>query len=439
MKKIRKNAAGIDIGARQIFIGLENEEVQSFETFTSGIYAARDFLLSKKIQTVAMEATGVYWFVLFEVLEEAGLDVWLVDGRLTKQVPGRKTDVKDCQWIQQLHAYGLLSRCFIPDSQIKELRSYNRMREDHIRSASMHVQHMQKALIEMNIRIKEVMSQIHGVSGLRMIDAILDGERNNERLLELCDSRIINSKSDQVLLALEGTYTNQGIFALKQARVGYQFYQGLIAECDQKIQEILERINDTTDNHQDKPQSENKRRKQIRHHKPNIENLGGHLLKIFAGVDATCLPGITDYTWLQLIAETGRDLTRWETEKHFTSWLGLAPGQNRSGKMNRTRNKKAKPKAGLIFRNIAQSLLESKTIALGAFGRRIRGRKGPSTAIKATARKLAILYWRLMVKGVEYCEKGVLDYEQRIAQQKEIWLKKTATSMGYQLTAVQQN
>jgi transposase len=160
MEKLRKNAAGIDIGAKMIFIGVEGEQVKSFETFTEGFYQACDYLISKRIDTVAMEATGVYWIILYEILESAGLNVWLVDGRQTKQVPGRKTDVKDCQWIQQLHSYGLLNRCFVPDEQVKEVRSYQRLREDHIRSAAMHINHMQKALTEMNIRLKEVLSQI---------------------------------------------------------------------------------------------------------------------------------------------------------------------------------------------------------------------------------------------------------------------------------------
>lgn len=432
MKKILLNAAGIDIGARFIFIGLENGEVKSFETFTSGILQARDFLLSNNVTTVAMEATGVYWFVLYDILMDSGIDVWLVDGKQTKQVPGRKTDVKDCQWIQQLHAHGLLSKCFVPDVQIKELRAYNRLREDHIRTASMHINHMQKALTEMNIRLKEVLSQVHGASGLRLIDAILEGERDKEKLLQLCDKRIIDAKAEQVLYALEGHYTEQGLFALRQARVSYQFYQELIGQCDQKIQELLERINPEIDDSENQGKKK-KPRKNIRHNKPKIANLGSHLLHIFGGIDATSLPGITDYTWIQLLSETGNDLTKWQTEKHFTSWLGLAPGQNRSGKMNKNKNRKAKPKAGQIFRTIARSLIESKTIGLGSFGRRIRGRKGPAIAIKATARKLAILYWRLMVKGLEYVERGIQGYEQKIAQQKEAWLKKAAQELGYQL------
>ena len=190
MRKIRKNCAGIDIGAKKIFVAVENQEVQSFETFTESFESAKDYLLAHKIESVAMEATGVYWMILFEILESAGLDVWLVDGRQTRQVPGRKTDVKDCQWIQELFAHGLLNKCFVADENLKKIRTYQRQREDHIRSSAMHINHMQKSLTQMNIRLKEVISQIHGVSGMRIIEAILKGERNKHHLLSLCHPSI---------------------------------------------------------------------------------------------------------------------------------------------------------------------------------------------------------------------------------------------------------
>ncbi|WP_053225130.1 IS110 family RNA-guided transposase [Roseivirga seohaensis] len=438
MKKFRKHAAGIDIGAKQIFIGLEDNAVRSFETFTESFYQARDYLLENNIETVAMEATGVYWVILFEILSSAGLDVWLVDGRQTKQAPGRKTDVKDCQWIQQLHSYGLLNRCFIPDEQVKEIRAYQRIREDHIRTAAMHVNHMQKALTEMNIRLKEVLSQVHGASGLSIITAILNGERNPDRLLGLCHKSIKEKKAHLVLKALEGHYTEGGLFALQQAYQGYMFYQQQMGACDFKIQQTMEKINFSDQNDAAKKELESdKGRKPVRHNKPQIDHLGGHLLKIFSGKDATHLPGITDYTWLQLYSETGSDLYKWPTEKHFTSWLGLAPGQHQSGKQRKNRNKKYRPKAGQIFRQISQSLIESKKIALGAFGRKLKSKRGPGIAIKATARKLAILYWRLMVKGLDYTEKGIKDYESKVSMQRERWLIKTAHDLGYLLTVNQ--
>lgn len=426
MEKLHEHAAGIDLGSRKIYIGLEGKEVVSFETFTSDFMKASDYLKQNNITTVAMEATGVYWIILYDILAQAGFDVWLVDGRQTKQVPGRKTDVKDCQWIQQLHSYGLLNRCFVAEGVLKELRSYQRIREDHIRSSAMHIQHMQKALIEMNIRLPEVLSQTHGKSGMAVIKAILEGERDANKLLSLCDSRIKKNKSEEILKALEGHYTSQGLFAIKQAYKAYLFYQQQIAECDNEISKILIQLN--------KVDSSGKplKRKPIRHNSPSIKHFGNHMLHLFEGRDATILPGITDYSWFQLYTEIGTDLTKWQTEKHFTSWLGVSPGQNHSGKKKKN-VRKGHPKAGQIFRQIAQSLLNSKQIALGAFGRRIRARKGPGIAIKAIARKLAVQYWRLMVKGLDYVEKGVEQYEQILLTQKQNSLKRLAKELKVEL------
>jgi transposase len=428
MERLREKAAGIDIGSRKVFVSIDGDEVRSFFTFTQDFENLREYLVKNAIETVAMEATGVYWGILYEMLEEAGIDVWLVDGAQTKQVPGRKTDVKDCQWIQQLHSYGLLNRCFVAESDIKELRVYQRLREDHIRSASMHINHMQKALIEMNIRLPEVLDQVHGVSGLAIIQAILGGERDKEKLLRLCDKRIIKNKSEEVLKSLNGRYTKSGLFSLRQAFDSYQFYQNQIKQCDTMLQEVIKRMSKGRPD-----QTSNAPRKPIRHNKPGIDNLGTDMLKIFDGRDATSLSGITDYTWMQLLSETGTDLSRWETEKHFTSWLGLAPGQHSSGKMKRAKRKKGKPKAGQIFRTIAQSLITSKRIALGAFGRRLRARKGSPIAIKAVARKLAILYWRIMVKGAVFVEKGIQKYEEQLIAQKQRSFMRLAKELKIQV------
>lgn len=242
MEKIRTNVAGIDIGAKRVFTAIDGQPVVSHFTFTEDFMLLRDYLLKHQVETVAMEATGVYWIILYEILEEAGIDVWLVDGRQTKQVPGRKTDVKDCQWIQELHSYGLLGRCLVVDSDIKELRGYLRLREDHINTSAMHINHMQKALTLMNIRLKEVLSQIHGASGIAIIEAILNGERNKHVLVSLCHQSVLKNKKELVIKALEGKYTETGLFALKQAYDGYRFYLHQIEECDQKINTAINRI-----------------------------------------------------------------------------------------------------------------------------------------------------------------------------------------------------
>jgi hypothetical protein len=290
---------------------------------------------------------------------------------------------------------------------------------------------MQKALTEMNIRLKEVLSQIHGVSGLNIIEAILHGERNSNVLLELCDKRLIKNKKKEILKALNGRYTMSGLFALQQAWDAYHFYQGQISQCDKEIQRIIHLMGNGSSD-KDLPT----KRKPVRHNKPDVDDLGANLMDIFDGKDATRISGITDYTWLQLLAETGTDLSKWPTAKHFTSWLGLAPGQHNSGKMKRNKRKHGKPKAGQIFRKIAQSLLTSKTIALGVFGRRIRSKKGPAIAIKAMARKLAALYWNVIVNGTEFAELGIKKYEMQLLAQKKKSVERMAKELNLQLVVI---
>ena len=432
MEKIRMNSCGIDIGAQRVFVAVEGQPVTSYLTFTEDFRLVISYLKGHNVGSVAMEATGVYWIILYEMLVEAEFDVWLVDGRQTKQVPGRKTDVKDCQWIQELHSYGLLSRCFVAEGDIKELRSYLRLREDHIRSAAMHINHMVKALTEMNIRLKEVIDQIHGKSGIAIIEAILKGERDRDYLVSLCHQRILKNKKELVYKSLEGMYTESGLFALKQAYDLYMVYNDKINECDKQIDKVVNRMGQSGIN-----QDSNLKRKAIRHHKPEVDQLGQNMLNIFENNDATSISGVTDYSWLQLLSECGDDLTRWPSKKHYTSWLSLSPGQRDSGKKKRNARKKGKPAAGLIFLKMAQSLINSKKIALGAFGRRLRARKGPAVAIKAVARKLAELYWSAMVKGLDYAERGIQSYEEQLHNQKMKSVMKLAKELNLQVSQYQ--
>lgn len=413
MDVVHRRAAGIDIGSQELYVSIGSNEVKSFGTFTEDLKELGQYIVNSGVSTVAMEATGVYWINVYELLTELGVDVWLVDGRQTKQVPGRKTDVKDCQWIRQLHTHGLLRKCHVSTGDVRQLRDYQRIREDHIELKSMHINHMQKALVKMNIRIVQVLSQVHGKSGLAIIDAILAGRRDRAYLISLCHGRIKKHKSEELTKALEGKYTEIGLFALKQAREAYQFYEQQIKQCDIAIDKLLAEM--SKDMILTTPI---KKRKYLKGNAPDIEDLGKYLLGLFDGKEATDIPGISDYTWLQLYGELGSDLSKWKTEKHFTSWLGLSPGQHNSGKMRRNK-KKGKPRVGQIFRVIAQGLINSKKIAIGAFGRKLRSRKGPSVAIKAMARKVAILYWRLMVKGKAYVEKGIKHYEAQINRNKQ--------------------
>ncbi len=428
MKKLKSNVAGIDIGAKDIFVALEDGTVKSFKTFTEDFTLCANFLALNKVESVAMEATGNYWVILYMILENFGFDVWLVDGRETKQVPGRKTDVKDCQWIQQLHSYGLLNRCFTLEEEMKNLRSYNRIREDHLRSASMHIQHMQKALIEMNIRLKEVISQIHGASGMKIIESILSGERDKKKLTSLCDKRILKNKRNEVEKSLEGYYTEAGLFALRQAYDSYQFYQQQIALCDVEIEEQLKKSGNDKDD-----KDLEKRRKPIRHNKPKVKNLGANLIGLHKGYDPTVLEGMTDYSWLKLTAEIGYDLSKWSTEKKFTSWLGLAPGQNHSGKKKKSKKRRKVNYAGQVFKDVAFGLINNKNSALGEFGRRIRSRKGGIVAIKAMARKLAILYWKLFMEGMDYVKQNAQNYKQKLKERKEKNIKKLAKELNMQI------
>lgn len=428
LKKIHQKSAGIDIGSEKIFIGLENEEVKSFYTYTSSLTQAINYLLEKQITTVAMEATGVYWVILYEMLEQAGMEVYLVNPRETKNVPGRKSDVSDCQWIQQLHSYGLLRKSFIPQDAIRQLRVYVRLREDHIEMASSHIQHMQKALTMMNIRLHQVISQLNGSSGIRIIEAILAGETDPKILTGLCDRQILKHKKEQVEESLKGYYKEEHLFALRQAYQSWCFYQHQIAECDKEIEKHLE---DITKNK--RLPEEIKKAKPIRHNKPEIEEFHEKMIKLADGKDASQLPGLTDYSLMKIVAEIGTDMSAWKTCKHFTSWLGLSPGKNSSGKMSKRAKKKPTTKAGQIFKEAAHSILKSKHIALGAFARRIKAKKGSGIAIKATARKLAVMFYNLMTKGTEYVESGVRQYDLLYQKQMTKYILKKAQQFGFQI------
>lgn len=435
MKKVLEilnpHAAGIDIGSKDFYVDAGEEHIKVFTTFTEGCFSLRDYLLSLGITTVAMESTGVYWVILYGVLEESGIDVYLVNGRDVKNLPGRKSDVKDCQWLRQLHSYGLLRKSFIPESDIRIVRSFLRLRQDHIRAAATQINLMQKALTQMNIRLAEVINDISGVSGLRMLDAILSGERSPNKLLELCATQIKEKKAELVLKALEGHYRPEHLFALGQALRTYRYYLMLVTECDRQIESQLHSM--TKD--KEEVNNENKR-KAIRYHKPDIKDLHKPLLTLSEGKDPINIAGITDYSFLQIMSEVGTNMNPWKTEKHFTSWLKLAPLKASSGKMNRRITMKRHNNAGQLFRNLAQGILTSKHLALGAFGRRIRARRGSSVAIKAIARKIATYYYRVMTKGSDFVELGIEHYEEYQKQQQLKYLHKLALKHNLTLTTM---
>ena len=428
ISKINPNGAGIDIGSEYIFIGIENQEVKSFPTFTHSYQNAIEYLKTHNITTVAMEATGVYWFALYELLEEAGIKVCLVNGREVRNVPGRKSDVADCQWLQSLHSYGLLHPCFIPDEVTRQLRTYSRLRQDHLSLSTQHIQHIQKVFDSMNIKLHNVISQITGVSGMRIIKAILSGEKNPEKLAMLCENSILKTKKELVIKSLTGNYRKEYLFALRQAVDGYEFYQNRMSECDKEIQKLLEEI---TKDRMNPPDI--KKPKQIRHNVPQIDNLHELLMKLTGGKDPSQITGLTDKTLLEILSETGTDFSKWETEKHFTSWLCLAPGMHQSGKRDKKKKKRGHTKAGQIFRQAAYSLNKSNKTALGAFYHRVKANKGAKIAIKATARKMAVLFYNIMTMGIEYVERGIIAYHEKMKEQQLKRLEKQARHFGLAL------
>lgn len=424
---VHEQAAGIDIGVEKIFVSPDGAEVVSFDTFTSGYYRCIEYLQQKGIMEVAMEATGIYWIALYTMLESCGFKVCLVNPRETKQVKGRKTDVKDCQWIQKLFSAGILRQSFIPQEKYMEVRQLVRERIDIIEMGSTYVNKMQKSLELMNIKLKTVISQIHGASGIKMIKAILAGNRDKDYLLSLCDKKIIEKKGEAVLKALEGNYNDTYLFMLEQNLNMWEKHQEQITIIDKRIEQLLQQMS------ADKELSvTNSKPKNIRHHAPKIEGLHQMLIRLY-GANVSSVSGINDYTLLRLIGETGTDMMRFPTNKHFVSWCGLSPKHHQTGKTNKRVKGTRCNKAGQIFKEIAQSLINSKHIAIGSFIRKIKARKDSAIAIKAGARKLALAYYDTLTKGSDYVEQGIKKYEEQIVKREKAALYKLAKKYNVQI------
>ena len=393
---LNPNAAGIDVGASSHYVAVPadraEQSVREFEAFTTDLYRLADWLAECGVETVVMESTGVYWIPLFGVLEERGFTVMLVDPRRIKNVPGRKTDVLDCQWLQQLHTYGLLSGAFRPEAEIRRLRSYLRQRAMLVQYASHHIQHMQKALTQMNVKLQHVISDITGKTGMDIMQAIVDGERDPRRLARLRDHRI---RADEATIAksLRGHWREEHIFELSQALELYQVYQGKIAECDREIEAQLERFEDHSDG--EPPAANGKKRNQKNAPRFDAQS---HLYRM-TGVDLTRIDGVDAYTALKVISEIGTDMTRWQSAKHFASWLGLSP-HNRitGGKVISSRTKPSANRAAAALRLAANALHRSDS-ALGAFLRRKKAQLGAPKAITATAHKLARTIYSMLRYG----------------------------------------
>lgn len=433
LRSVNLNAAGIDIGAERHWVAVpegrdpEGRDVREFGTFTSDLEVIASWLRTCGIETVAMESTGVYWIPLYELLSEGGFDVKLVDPRQLKRVPGRKTDLLDCQWLQQLHTFGLLAGAFRPDDAICVLRGYLRQRGMLVTYASQHIQHMQKALEQMNVKLPEVVSDIAGKTGLAIIRAITNGERNPMVLAMLRDRRCQHDQAT-IARALHGTWREEHLFALQQALELFDVYHKKIADCDKAIEACLHEFDDKSDGNALPPEE----RPNPRHRNAPEFDVRAELHRL-TGVDLTRLDGIDAHGALKIISEIGLDMTRWPTDKHFASWLGLAPGNKISGgKLLSSRTKTCANRAAAAFRLAANALHHSQS-ALGAFFRRLKARLGTPKAITATARKLACLVYNMLKHGTDYVDQGQEYYERRYQQRVVANLSRRARQLGYQL------
>lgn len=425
-------AAAIDVGSEQLHVSIAGDAPKVFGTFTGELLALRDWLKARGVRSVAMEATGVYWLYIYEVLEAAGLEVIVVNGRHVQNVPGRKTDMSDCQWLATLHAHGLLRGGFVPPADIRRLQDYQRLRSDHISLAAGQVQKMQQALERMNVKFHDVISDLTGVSGLKVVRAILEGQREPARLLALCDVQIQKHKAGAVKESLRGTWRAEHLFALRQALELWEVFQNKIADCDQELAKLLQQLAGPPPSPAGGPGQPLKLApaKDPGKNSPVIERFQELLARICGGRDATQIPGLGPYLVLQLISEVGTDMSRWPTEKHFTSWLGLAGGRKQSGKRKGS-VKAHRNRPGRLFCAAARALAQSIDKALGGFYRRLRGRIGGLAANVALARKLAQLFYRLLRYGVDYVEKGLKDYETKVLQTEARLLRKLARQQGF--------
>jgi transposase len=413
LKRIQPDAAGIDCGATHHYVAVpadrDPEPVRAFSTVTAELQRLADWLVGCGIKTVAMESTGVYWIPLHEVLEERGLEVVLVNAHHVHNVRGRKTDVQDCQWLQELHSVGLLHASFRPAGEIVALRSYVRHRQTLVEAAATCINRMQKALTQMNLKLHDVLSDITGVTGLAIVRDLLAGVRDPQALAAHRHGNC-QASEQEIIAALTGNYRAEHLFALRQNFEGFEFYLRQIADCDQAIEAQLTHLAQTRQPPAQALPAPKPRPKPSKN-EPRVE-LRAPLHHITGGADLSQIDGIGPYGALQLIAEIGTDMSRWPTEKHFTGWLTLAPNNKISGKrLLSSRTQPSANRAAAVLRRAAMSLTRSST-ALGAYYRRLAYRLGPPKAITATARKLAVLVYRVLRGDITYHDPGAAAYLQ---------------------------
>jgi transposase len=436
LSSLKTTHAGIDIGAASIYVCIATSKteqvVKCFTTLTPDLKSMTKWLLENKVKSVAMESTGVYWIPVYDILEAHGLDVILVNARHLKNIPARKTDVKDCQWIQELHSYGLLRGSFRPDQDFLKLRTYVRQRSRLYESASTQVQLMLKALTQMNVQINTVISDITSGTGLKIIRAILNGERSPKKLAKFRHKQC-KSSEETIAKSLEGNYLEEHVFSLRQAYNGYEFFHKQVLECESLIEKHLEKLQKQIDYSDDLPAYKRKGPGKTKANRSPYGFDAGKKLVELLRVDLTKIPGIDANTAVKVISEIGTDMTKWKSAKHFCSWMGLCPGNKISGgKILSSRTKPTKNRVAAALRLAASTLYRSKT-ALGAFFRRMRSRLGAPKAITAAAHKLARLIYRMLSEPQEYFEYGEDFYENRYKERVLKTLLKRAKEHGFDL------
>lgn len=431
LEQINLDAAGLDIGATEIWACVPKDRdsapVRRFATFTADLHQLANWLLACGIMTVAMESTSIYWIPIYEILEARGLEVCLVNAQATKNVSGRKTDVLDCQWIQQLHTYGLLRASFRPPADICVLRAYVRQRENLLQERARQIQYMQKALHLMNLKLTTVLSDLTGLTGMQIVRAILDGERNPVTLAQLRDPRCKSSTED-IAKALTGNYRPEHLFALRQAVEGIDFYGQQLANCDSEIESYYAVFEPQVAPVAAQLPTEKRR---SRHNHPHYD-LRAYLYRT-TGVDLTAVDGLDALLAQEIIAEIGLDMSKWKTAKHFASWLGLAPNNKSSaGKVKSRHTKATNNRANTAFRLAAQSVGRTQT-ALGAFYRRLKAKHGAPVAVTATAHKLARIVYHMLKHRLPYAGLDIQTYQEQQRQRSLISLQRMATRLGFQL------
>jgi transposase len=436
LEQINQNAAGIDIGAEEVWVAVpperDEESVQVFPTFTADLMRLAEWLAACGIETVAMEATGVYWIPLFEILEAHGFVVYLVNARHLKNVSGRKSDVLDCQWIQQLHTYGLLNPSFRPPEEIVALRSLVRHREMLVQYRAAHIQHMQKALTQMNLRLTSVLSDITGVTGLKIIRAIVAGERDGHKLAQFRDERCKKSEAE-IAKSLEGHYKREHLFALQQALELYDFYDRQLQACDLELEAMYQEFEPPEDPATPPPQPRTQKRRKNQAH----FDLRQALYRL-SGLDLTEIDGIDALTLQKVLSETGTDMSKWPTVKHFTSWLHLCPNNKITGGKVKQRGVQPTQNRASTALRVAAASLKSSDSALGAYYRRMRARLGTPAAITATAHKLARILYHLLKYRQPYHDFGADHYEQQYRARVLRNLNRRAAKLGFRLQPLAQ-